>query len=222
MSKQLPLSFLCLAVFLRRHPHQLAEHTREVVGIFYTYLITDLVDLHIRVVQQEAGLLNFQQVEVGQGRMPRLSLEKQGEVRRRIVHVRSHVLQSEVLLQIFLHVMYGDGHHVDVIHGTRVGLAELLEVAQGTEVIVEEGGYIVQVLLAVSRLQGIEHLLEKGVAVIDAPARNQGEITGRVGERVGEVSLFSATRYYLQIKEVPPFYIRNCFELIQEKCYRSP
>lgn len=162
------LPFLRLAVFLWRHSHQLAEQAGEVIGILNPYLVTDLVDLHVRVIQQEAGLLDFQQIEVSERRMSRLFFEKQGEMRGRIVHVRGHVLQSKVLLQVFFHIMYGDGHHVEVIHGTRIGLAELLEIAQGAEVIVEKGGHIVQVLLAVSRLQGVEHLLEKGVAVADA------------------------------------------------------
>lgn len=52
-------TFLHLLVFTGRHAHDLTEKTGEVIIVLNPYLITNLINFHVRKIQQLASLLYF-------------------------------------------------------------------------------------------------------------------------------------------------------------------
>ena len=58
------LALSLLLVIRRRHAHDFREQAREVVAVVDSYLVTNLVNFHVGEVQQIAGMLYFQLVEI--------------------------------------------------------------------------------------------------------------------------------------------------------------
>lgn len=185
--KRSPLPFLLFLILPRRHPHHLAEQSGEVVSIFYSYLIANLVYLHIREVEQLAGLLYLQLVEIGQRGITSAFAEQDGEVGGGIAGMGGQVGQGKAFLQVLFHIMDGGGYDIVFVGLFADGFAILLQVTQGSQVIMEGGAGIQQVFVAVSHLERTEYLFEKLVAVADAGlyARfdfyRAGSLSGKVG-----------------------------------------
>ena len=96
-----------IAVFVRRHPHDLGEHTGEVVGITDAELESNLLDSEAGEQQVLTGFLDFQVVEVFDRREAGLFLEQNREMRGRKIDRGSNVFKGNDLVDTAVHEVDG-------------------------------------------------------------------------------------------------------------------
>lgn len=109
-----------VSIFCWRYTHDLGKQSREVIWVTDAQLAAYLIYLHICFVKHEAGLLDFQKVKIGQGRLAGLLFEYHGEMRRGVSGIIRQHLQCNLFLKMFLHEMYAGFHQVAVIYGIDV------------------------------------------------------------------------------------------------------
>lgn len=102
------LSFLQHLILLRGHAHCLGEEAGIIVGVIEAELEGDLVDFHIGLIQQEAGVLDLQEIEIGQRAVTGLALEDEGEMGERVADGGCDFSECKPLLDSFLHKVDGD------------------------------------------------------------------------------------------------------------------
>ena len=164
---------MLLAVFLGRLPHIFAEETGEIVVVLDTYLETDLVDVHIGGGEEAGSIPHLLVVEVVQWTVSGILLEDHGEMAAGISGEGRDITQGEFLLDILVHEM--DGRFHDVVIGrtgstffSTVVVAEQTEIADRSQVIMEQGRGIAQILDGQTTAEGMIDVLEELVAVVDS------------------------------------------------------
>lgn len=84
-------------------------------------------------------MLYLQLVEVGQRRVTCPLAEQDGEVGGRIACVGGDLLQCQLFLDVLLHEMDGSRHDIVLFRLVAGGVTVLLQIAQCSEVVVEDG-----------------------------------------------------------------------------------
>lgn len=98
------MSFLGISVFLRRYSHDFGEKAREIEGILESHLVAYLVDFHIRGIQQFAGFLDLQLIEIAQRTVTRGTLEDGREMGVGVSGIFGQIVQTDGLLQVLFHI----------------------------------------------------------------------------------------------------------------------
>ena len=157
--------FLLKAMLPWRYPCDVAEQAREIVAVGNANLVAYLIDVHVGISQHLATRLYFHAVEISERAVAGLTFEEGGEVAGRVARVSGKVLQSQMLLYVFLHIMHSRRHYAVVV-SLFLRLTIRADVSHGCQIVVEQRGNIAQTVLAVAVVESVEYLLKDLVAVV--------------------------------------------------------
>ena len=86
-------------------------------------------------------MVHLQAIEKGQGTIAGLSLEECGELRGRIAHIFDDLLHADMILDIFLHIVYRGVHYVGKVfffYLSLVGHPVLIKVTHRSQVMIQQ------------------------------------------------------------------------------------
>lgn len=81
-----------MAVFLRRDAHDLGKQPREIIAVVDAYHRADLIDFEVCRLQELAGTIHFESVEIVERRLPDAFTEDERELRDRVADVIAQLL----------------------------------------------------------------------------------------------------------------------------------
>lgn len=160
------LSLVLFPVGGRRLSHDLAEQSGKVIAVINAYFVAHLIDPDIGRVEQFAGILDFQLVEITDGRVPGALGEQSRKVRGAVAAVLCHFLHTHFLSDVLFHEMDGSFYEIFGI-GTAVCAPVRLQITQRSHKIMQGRAGIENIVLAVSHLQCVKDFLEKADAAVD-------------------------------------------------------